>query len=110
MDFTGVSGRVDMGGVEDTLRARASTVITREMHRRKKYLIDGAEVEVVRPIDNSEFCANCNRLRVTSDGQLKGCLLSNDGLVDISDATEDELHSLLEKAVAMRKPYYSPDV
>ncbi|MCK4460041.1 MAG: GTP 3',8-cyclase MoaA [Methanosarcinales archaeon] len=110
MDFTGVSGRVDMGGIEDMLRARASTVVTREMHRRKKYLIDGAEVEVVRPIDNSEFCANCNRLRVTACGQLKGCLLSNDGLVDISDATEDAMHALLEKAVAMRKPYYSPDV
>jgi cyclic pyranopterin phosphate synthase len=110
MDFTGVSGRVDMGGIEDMLRARASTVVTREMHRRKKYLIDGAEVEVVRPIDNSEFCANCNRLRVTACGQLKGCLLSNDGLVDISDATEDAMHALLEKAVAMRKPYYRPDV
>ena len=110
MDFTGVSGRVDMGGIEDTLRTRASTVTTREMHRRKKYLIDGAEVEVVRPIDNSLFCANCNRLRVTSDGQLKGCLLSNDGLVDISDATEEEMHPLLEKAVAMRKPYYRPNV
>ena len=111
MDFAGVSGspgRIDMDAIEDTLRARASTVITREMHRRKKYLIDGAEVEVVRPIDNSEFCANCNRLRVTSDGRLKGCLLSNDGLVDISGASEEEMHTLLEKAVAMRKPYYRP--
>ncbi|HIE31412.1 MAG TPA: GTP 3',8-cyclase MoaA [Methanosarcinales archaeon] len=108
LDFAGVLRSVDMDVIEDALRARASTVITREMHRRKKYLIDGAEVEVVRPIDNSLFCANCNRLRVTSDGRLKGCLLSNDDLVDISSATEDEMHALLAKAVAMRKPYYRP--
>lgn len=114
MDVTGIDGGidggVDMDAIEDALRARASTIITRSMHRRKKYLIDGAEVELVRPIDNSEFCAHCNRLRVTSDGKLKGCLLCNDHLVDISDASEEEMPQLLEKAVSMRKPYCYPDV
>ena len=70
-------------------------------------MIDGAEVELVRPIDNSLFCANCNRLRVTSDGKLKGCLLSNDNLISIAGASEEEMHELLERSVAMRKPYYS---
>jgi len=102
----GSGGDVDMGAIERTLRARASQIITRDMHRRKKYMINGAEVELVQPIDNSEFCAHCNRLRVTSDGKLKGCLLSNDGLVDISNASEEEMHALLERAVALRKPYY----
>ncbi|MEA1869486.1 MAG: GTP 3',8-cyclase MoaA [Euryarchaeota archaeon] len=107
MDFTGICETVDMGAVEDALRARASEIITRQMHRRRKYMIDGAEVELVRPIDNSVFCANCNRLRVTSDGKLKGCLLSNDNLISISGASEEEMHKLLERSVAMRKPYYS---
>ncbi len=107
MDFTGVCENADMGAVEDALRARASEIITRQMHRRRKYMIDGAEVELVRPIDNSLFCANCNRLRVTSDGKLKGCLLSNDNLISISGASEEEMHELLERSVAMRKPYYS---
>ncbi len=98
---------VDMGAIERALRARASKIITRDMHRRKKYMINGAEVELVQPIDNSEFCAHCNRLRVTSDGKLKGCLLSNNGLVDISNASEEEMHALLERAVALRKPYYA---
>jgi len=109
LDFAGICEPVDMDAVEDTLRARASRIITRSLHRRRKYLISGAEVELVRPIDNSEFCAHCNRLRVTSDGKLKGCLLSNENLVDISHASEEEMHALLEKAVAMRKPYYSSD-
>jgi cyclic pyranopterin phosphate synthase len=107
MDFTGICENADMGAVEDALRARASEIITRRMHRRKKYMIDGAEVELVRPIDNSLFCANCNRLRVTSDGKLKGCLLSNDNLISISGASEKEMHVLLERSVALRKPYYS---
>ncbi len=107
MDFTGICESADMGAVENALRARASEIITRQMHRRRKYIIDGAEVELVRPIDNSVFCANCNRLRVTSDGKLKGCLLSNDNLISISDASEEEMHKLLERSVAMRKPYYS---
>ena len=107
MDFTGICEAADMGAVEDTLRARASEIITRQMHRRRKYMVDGAEVELVRPIDNSLFCANCNRLRVTSDGKLKGCLLSNDNLISIVGASENEMHVLLERSVAMRKPYYS---
>lgn len=53
MDSTGICENVDMGAVEDALRARASEIITRRMHRRRKYMIDGAEVELVRPIDNS---------------------------------------------------------
>jgi len=108
MEFGESCEHVDMDAIETALALRASDIVTRELHRRRKYLIDGAEVEVVRPIDNSEFCANCNRLRVTSDGKLKGCLLSNHGLVDISSATEEEMYMLLEKAVAMRRPYYSP--
>ena len=107
MDFTGICENADMGAVEDALRARASEIITRQMHRRRKYMIDGAEVELVRPIDNTLFCANCNRLRVTSDGKLKGCLLSNDNLISISGASEEEMHKLLERSVAMRKPYYT---
>jgi cyclic pyranopterin phosphate synthase len=110
MDSTGICENVDMGAVETMLRARASEIITRRMHRRKKYMIDGAEVELVRPIDNSLFCANCNRLRVTSDGKLKGCLLSNDNLISISDASEEEMHKLLARSVAMRKPYYTSGV
>jgi cyclic pyranopterin phosphate synthase len=107
MKSGGGGGDVDVGAIERTLRARASKIITRNMHRRKKYMINGTEVELVQPIDNSEFCAHCNRLRVTSDGKLKGCLLSNDGLVDISNASEEEMHALLERAVALRKPYYA---
>ncbi len=108
MNFKNISKfMVDIDSVEKMLESRASQINEREMHRRKKYFIDGVEVELVRPIDNSKFCASCNRLRVTSSGQLKPCLMRNDNLVDISeDATQFEINELLEKAVKTREPYY----
>jgi len=105
MDFGSVQ-HVSMDDIEQKLISRASSVIERKMHRRKKYLIDGSEVELVRPIDNSEFCANCNRLRVTADGKLKPCLLKNDNLVDVSSASEQDLPSLFIQAAKRREPFY----
>jgi cyclic pyranopterin phosphate synthase len=76
------------------------------MHRRRKYFLCGAEVEVVRPMDNTQFCAHCNRLRVTSDGRLKPCLLRNDNLVDLAGADLEETKRRIEKAVGLRSPYF----
>ncbi len=108
MNFNNISRfTVDIDGVEKMLEAKASKIVQREMHRRKKYFIDGVEVELVRPIDNSIFCANCNRLRLTSGGQLKPCLMRNDNLIDIMEgATPPEINELLKKAVENREPYY----
>lgn len=107
MDFTNISRyQVDISKIENMLESQASQVKCREMHRRKKYFVDGVEVEVVRPIDNSEFCANCSRLRLTSDGKLKPCLLRNDNLVDINGLTEKEICDALKLVVKKREPFY----
>ena len=85
MDFNDISQyQIDANSVEKDLMMHAEEIRVRTMHHRKKYIIDGAEVELLRPVDNSEFCANCNRLRVTADGKLKPCLLVNDTLVDVN--------------------------
>ena len=73
----------------------SSEVLTRRMHHRKKYCLDGAEVEVVRPLHNTEFCAYCNRLRVTSDGKLKPCLLRTDNHITIRGKKGAETRSPL---------------
>lgn len=44
------------------------------MQNRKKYFIDGGEIEVVKPIENSDFCANCTRLRITPERKNKAML------------------------------------
>ena len=62
--------KLDM--VEERLSDIADEVHERKfMQGRKKYYIDGGEIEVVKPVDNSTFCANCSRLRITPDGKIK---------------------------------------
>lgn len=105
--INGLDGlRGDVGAVEETLEQRASLVWERRMHRRKRYLVDGVEVEVVRPMDNTLFCMHCNRIRLTADGKLKPCLLSEEGLVDIRGLDMESMKRGYMKAVKNRKPYY----
>jgi cyclic pyranopterin phosphate synthase len=106
MHFNDCNYHGDLHGLEDSLASRSKQIITRRMHHRKKYCLDGAEVEVVRPLHNTEFCAFCNRLRVTSDGKLKPCLLRTDNHIDIRAKKGAELEDLFRKAVALREPFY----
>jgi cyclic pyranopterin phosphate synthase len=106
MHFNDCNYHGDLNGLEETLASRSKQIITRRMHHRKKYCLDGAEVEVVRPLHNTEFCAFCNRLRVTSDGKLKPCLLRTDNHVEIRGKKGAELEVLFKKAVSLREPFY----
>jgi cyclic pyranopterin phosphate synthase len=106
MHFNDCSHHGDLNGLEGDLASRSRQIITRRMHHRKKYCLDGAEVEVVRPLHNTEFCAFCNRLRVTSDGKLKPCLLRADNHIDIRGKKGAELEELFRLAVSRREPFY----
>jgi cyclic pyranopterin phosphate synthase len=106
MQFNDCNHHGDLQGLEDALASRSKQIITRRMHHRKKFCLDGAEVEVVRPLHNTEFCAFCNRLRVTSDGKLKPCLLRTDNHIDIRGKKGPELEELFQRAVALREPFY----
>lgn len=98
--------------VEEELEKQARQVKIREdMQNRKVYFLSKAKVEVVRPIENTEFCARCTRLRVTSDGWLKPCLMRTDNLIDIltplrKGANNEDLTRLFMEAVKRREPYY----
>jgi cyclic pyranopterin phosphate synthase len=101
--------RIDSKALEKSLAEKASEIRVRHLHHRKKYIINGVEVEFVHPMDNSEFCAYCSRLRLTADGKLKPCLLVHDNLVDIREARDsEEIEKLLRLAVSRRRPYYTP--
>lgn len=76
------------------------------MHARKRYHIGDGLVEIVDPVGNTNFCANCHRVRVTHDGYLKGCLNRNDDLRSLGDCTRDEIRTALDTTVANRVPYY----
>ena len=107
MNFNDCDHHGDLNGIENSLASRSKQIITRRMHHRKKYCLDGAEVEVVRPLHNTEFCAYCNRLRLTSDGKLKPCLLRTDNHVDIRGKSGKELQDLFIEAVHRREPFYT---
>jgi GTP 3',8-cyclase len=106
MHFNDCNYHGELNVLEEMLASRSKQIITRRMHHRKKYCLDGAEVEVVRPLHNTEFCAFCNRLRVTSDGKLKPCLLRMDNHIDVRGKKDEELEELFKKAVSLREPFY----
>ncbi|RLE52213.1 MAG: hypothetical protein DRJ33_04320 [Candidatus Methanomethylicota archaeon] len=101
---------LDLSAIEKKLESQASKIEVRHlMNNRRKYLIDGVEVEVVRPIENSEFCLHCTRLRVTSSGFLKPCLMRNDNLVKLEEedfASIERVKQRILEAVARREPLY----
>jgi len=126
---------IDIQRVHDWLEDRADHVETREMHDRKRYFVDSAAdaadasattslaasdggvrtesastegsgmVEIVDPVGNTEFCANCHRVRLAHDGYLKGCLNRNDDLVDVG-TTKESMREAFRKTVDERVPYY----
>ena len=98
--------------IEQKLETLASeTRVRKFMQKRRVYVLPDAKVEVIRPIENTEFCANCTRIRVTSDGKLKPCLMRKDNLVDLltpmrNGADDEKLKETFIEAVKRREPYY----
>ncbi|MGE5575208.1 MAG: GTP 3',8-cyclase MoaA [Ignavibacteria bacterium] len=96
---------------EVMLREKAVSIEKRPfMHNRLIYHLPKVTVEVVKPIENSDFCMHCTRMRVTSDGKLKPCLMRNDNLTDIlssirKGAGDEELKQLFIQANLQREPY-----
>ena len=96
---------------EEMLREQAVTIEKRPfMHNRLIYHLPNVTVEVVHPIENTDFCMHCTRMRVTSDGKLKPCLMRNDNLTDIltpmrKGASDEQLKQLFIQANSLRKPY-----
>jgi cyclic pyranopterin phosphate synthase len=102
---------IDLSFIEKILKNLAEEVIIREdMNDRKIYIINGVPIEIVRPT-NTNFCKKCSRIRITSDGKIKPCLMRSDNLVDIltpmrNGASDEEIEELFKKAIMLRAPYY----
>jgi cyclic pyranopterin phosphate synthase len=102
----------EMEELEEELAQAADKVKTRDfMQDRKKYFVDDGEIEIVKPMDNTQFCKNCTRLRITPDGKIKPCLLRNDNLMNIIGAIRsgedmEELKKIFIDAIDNREPYY----
>jgi cyclic pyranopterin phosphate synthase len=73
----------------------------------KYYRLPGAAgtIGFITPV-TEHFCYQCNRLRLTADGKLRPCLLSEEE-IDVREALRrgasiDEIKSLIEKTVACK--------
>ncbi|MFP3984544.1 MAG: GTP 3',8-cyclase MoaA [Candidatus Bathyarchaeia archaeon] len=105
-----------LDAVEANLAKKALRTEARPyMQNRHVYYLPKGRVEIVRPIENTEFCAHCTRLRITSDGKLKPCLMVNTNLVDVltpmrSGATDEELVKIFRETCLKREPYYRMSV
>lgn len=115
-----------LDSIERELSAMAVKQWRRPLHNRPEFLVatEGAsqpvEVEVVRPEFNPAFCAGCSRIRLTTDGKLKTCLLRRDDYIGIEAChgptdsvsslvvTEESVRGAFERAVLMREPYWKP--
>ena len=125
IEFENVSGRVDprvyrelhseLGRLSEAAARRAFATSTNRLHGRPRYTFTAGgrpvTVEVVQPVENPAFCMACTRLRLTSDGRLKGCLMTNDGLVDLRPHLGPPpdpvgLRAAFERSVARRRPFF----
>ena len=97
---------IDIGRVHGWLAEQADRVERREMHDRARYHVGSGLVEIVDPVENEEFCANCHRVRVTHEGYLKGCLNRNDDLRSMGEMSRAEIREALQEVVHNRVPYY----
>lgn len=97
---------IDIQRVHDWLEEQADEVEIREMHGRRRYWVGEGMVEIVDPVENPSFCANCHRVRVTHEGFLKGCLNRNDDLRPMGEMTKPEIRTAFRETVANRVPYY----
>ena len=97
--------------LETELKLIADWYEERSMQKRVRIGIDKLVVEFVRPVHNTQFCANCHKLRVTSNGYLKPCLMRNNNLVDIltairSNKSFEELQKIYLQAISLREPFF----
>ena len=97
---------IDIDRVHGWLEEKADRVEHREMHDRRRYWVGEGMVEVVDPVENEDFCANCHRVRVTHEGYLKGCLNRNDDLRSMGEMTKTEIREAFREVVHERVPYY----
>ncbi len=99
-------GHFDVYSLINKFEKDAKEIRVRNMQRRKQFVFDNYAVEFVKPVDNSEFCSACNRIRVTADGKIKPCLMRNDNLVDIRGLKGEDLKKAIVKALNLREPFY----
>ena len=101
--------------LEAELSSRSYRIDHNSIHERPVFRIRNeigeASVEIVKPMRNYEFCNKCTRMRVTSLGELKPCLMTTGDLTPVfrrgKETTDEEIESAFMTATLKRKPYWT---
>jgi len=106
---------VPLDALESSIKLRSSNIEYNSLHLRPRYTVDvdggHAVIEFVKPMRNSEFCKHCTRIRLTSTGSLKPCLMRDDNYTDIISGIRENIDDILldeifREAVMKREPYW----
>lgn len=109
---------VPLEGIEREVAKNAVRFERNELHNRPKYTLETeggtAEVEFVKPMRNADFCSHCTRMRLTSTGLLKTCLMRDDNYTNLIHGIRggkdaDYLDEIYIGAVKKREPYWKPE-
>lgn len=109
---------IPLDEIEKGMADRSLRIEFNDLHHRPKYLVpvddSFAEVEFVKPMRNAEFCANCTRIRLTSTGMLKPCLMRSDNYRNIisplrNGLPQEKLDSIFIASVKDREPYWKKE-
>jgi len=101
--------------IERRISMQSLGIERNELHNRERYTIlnrgKKVSIEFVKPMHNTDFCNSCTRMRLTSTGQLKPCLMRSDNLTDVlheirGGNREIMLDSIFKIAVKKREPYW----
>ncbi len=95
---------IDLSGIEWKFEKLAERIVVRGLHGRRQFIFGKKAVEIVRPF-HGQFCMHCTRVRVTSDGKLKPCLMKNDNLIDLRGLSYEETIKAIKRGVALREPF-----
>ncbi len=98
--------------VEDTMKGISMPIDHVEFrnlqHRKLVFFKNGASIEMIKP--SPEFCANCTKIRVSSEGKIKPCLMKAGTSFDLLSKIREgrppaEVRALVLEAVQARAPY-----
>ena len=98
---------MSLDALEQSLTKRAIKIVTRKTQDRKQFHLNSNSksiVELVTPVHNPKFCANCHTFRITNDFQFQTCLHREDNLVPILG--QDNVELALLECLNRREPYH----
>ena len=115
---------MDFSELKSWLLTTGKIIGANPLHSREKFLLDSipgqddqkllrpVEVELVMPMHNTLFCANCTRIRLTAGGYAKGCLFNKTNVIDVlgplrHGVSDHQLEELFRKVIKNRRPYWT---